>query len=195
MNSDQKKIQLIIAQKIQEMKTLKEQWKEASLHPADTDYEYLALLYPIITETGRELDKFMKLATNEYAGESHFPIYIRQLQKNECQRLEIHVELGIDTYVYFKGPLMVFDRMKQRYAVSAKLHYGELEGHFSEEGLIQLQKLGWKRDGKQAYRLRHFIRNEEDLNEFHRLIACTFMEPLSYVMQRAKEQHFVVIPQ
>lgn len=195
MNSDQKNIHLLIAQKLQELKTLKEEWKEASLYPGDTDYEYLALLYPIITDTGRELDKFMKLATNNYAGELHFPIYIRQLLNNECHSLEIHVELRRGSYVYFKGPLMVFERMKQRHAISARLlQHGELAGHFHEDNLSQLHKLSWKRHGRKDYRLKYFIRNEEDLKEFHSLIACTFMEPLSALTEWAKEQYFVVIP-
>ncbi|MCF6407170.1 hypothetical protein L3C95_30015 [Chitinophaga filiformis] len=195
MNSDQKNIHQLIAYKLQELNTLKEEWKGATRYSGDMDYEYLALLYPIIAETEREISKFMKLATNEYAGELHFPAYIRQLLSNECYRLEIHIDMGRHAYVDFKGPLMVFERMKQKYAVSVKLLQLEtLEAYIHEYYLKQLQKMGWKRNGKNVCRLKHVVRNDDDLNDFHRLIACTFMEPLAYLMQQAKEQHLIVIP-
>jgi hypothetical protein len=194
VSPDQKDIQLLIAHKIQELKTLKEEWKEASSIPEDTDYQYLSVLYPVIAETERELGKFMKLATNEYAGEQYFPVYIQQLLAGECRGLEVHVELRIDTYVYFKGPLMVFKKMKQKYALNASLLLNEeLLGHFHKGNFIELSKLGWKPAAKYAWKLKHFIRNQSDMREFHGLIARTFIEPLAYLMQRAKEQHFVVI--
>ncbi len=196
MCPDHNNIQLLIAHKEQELKTLKEEWKKASHHPADTDYEYLALLYPIIDGLEREISRFRELAANEYAGELYFEPHIRQLLKGECQRLEIHIESSPRSYRNFKGPVIVFDRMKQKYAIAARLLLSdELQyAYFNEGNFDQLSRLGWKREGKQAFRLKYFVRNEEDLILFHRLIACTFVEPLSYLIQATEHQHIVVIP-
>lgn len=195
MSPDHKNIKLLIDHKEQELKTLKEEWRKASWHPQDTDYEYLALLYPIIAELEHEIARFRELAGNEYSGELYFPEYIRQILNGECHRLEMHIEFGERTYQDFKGPLMIFEKPKQKYAITARLpQYDWFEGYLPGGTFEQFYSLGWKWEGKKYLRLKHIIRNERDLRQFHSLVARTFMEPLAYVMQRAPKQHFVVIP-
>jgi hypothetical protein len=90
---DHKNIQLLIAHKEQELKTLKEEWRDASCYPGDTDYEYLAVLYPIIAGLEREITRFRELAANEYEGELYFLPHVRQLLNGEFHRQEMHIDI------------------------------------------------------------------------------------------------------
>ena len=187
------KIDLLINEKRAELRILEAEIYEALKYPGDRDYEYAALLYPLIGGLLQEIVKLEALALrpDPPSGEG-FEARVWQLLTGPYRSLEIWI--SIPDYDCPQTTLLLeMRRLKARHTVSCTLRVVECMERYLhyDDAAASLQHIGWQmmRGGK-VFRRKAVLRNLGDLETFCQWMSVTMLEPFAGIWQYDEGQYY-----
>ena len=187
------KIDLLIKEKRAELSILEAEMYEALKFSADRDYEYAALLSPLIGGLRREIVQLEDLALlpDPPSGDG-FEARVWQLLTGPHRSLEIWI--SIREYDSSLTTLFLeMRKLKARHTLSCTLRIAECiqrRVHY-EYAAASLQHIGWQmmRGGK-VFRRKAVLSNAGDLGTFCQWMSVTMLEPFAGVWQYAEGQYY-----
>jgi hypothetical protein len=186
------KIDLLIEEKRGELRILETEMYEALRFPGDRDYEYAALLYPLIGGLRQEIVQLEALAlrSDPPSGEG-FEARVWQLLTGPYRSLEIWI--SIRDYDSSQTTLLFeMRKLKARHTVSCTLRVAEcIERRLHYDYAASLQHIGWQmmRGGK-VFRRKAVLRNYGDLETLCQWMSVTMLEPFAGIWQYGEGQYY-----
>jgi hypothetical protein len=185
------KLDILIQEKEAELKNLRQEWEETFRFAGDIDFEYAALLYPIIGQVARDIDRLKALQyVSETGTEGSFPSYIEQLLTAQWRSLEIQVHFS--EREYGTAPLMEIHKVKGRRALRCKLMISESIAGWLYDPDNEFRQIGWTPGrSKNVFYLYHPMRTEEDKTAFFYLMSRTLMDPFSQLWKACQQYYYL----
>jgi hypothetical protein len=186
-------IDLILKEKQAELELLKSEMKDALGVQGDVDFEYAALIYPLIGEIQREIRYFNYLeGIGNPVAVNSFVSYLQRLLAEEWSSL--HIAIDIRSYPEYTGSIVEIRKMKTRHRVECIFTLtAELSNFIYPEVGSELRRLGWKdykRNNAFIYKTR--LKNTEDLASFHVWLSGTLLGPLKSIWSHADKQYYLL---
>lgn len=187
------KIDLIIKEKRAELNLLQHEMDEALRFAGDRDYEYAALLYPLIGGLEREIEKFVALSQRpDPVSGNGFELHIKKLLSGPFQSLEIWFETQ-DYWIPQTTRLLMIRKLKKRHRVSCTIEFAKCfeQNLHIESAISMLQHIGWQRirSGK-AFGRKVELRTSTDIDTFCQLMSLTVLEIFRGVWEQGQGQYF-----
>lgn len=186
-------IDLIITEKKAELDLLQNEMHEALKYSGDRDYEYAALLYPLIAGLEREIKMLGTLAqrpdpTSGNGFESHF----RKLLAGSFRSLEIWVETQ-DYWISQTTRMVEIRKLKKRHTVSCTIEFAKCFEQYLpyEFAVSSLQHIGWQtiRNGK-AFRRKVELKTSKDIETFCQGMSLIVLEIFRGIWENGRTQYF-----
>ena len=188
------KTDLVIAQKEEELKFLREELEKALDPRSDTHYEFIPILYRALNMATWELEKIKELAAVQAsAAGSVFSSYVAKVLSGENASLTITAHVNTP-YSNEWLHIMDINKMRAKNTLLCSINLSErVEEYLPSNADQALIHIGWKRSKKKkSFRLKYSIRNEEDMQNFHMVISRTLLDAFDHLIKAAKE-HFYVL--
>jgi hypothetical protein len=186
------KIDLLIKELRAELGMLEAEMCEALRFPGDRDYEYAALLSPLIGGLQREITKLETLAIcpDPTSGEG-FEARVWQLLNGPYRSLEVWVSTQNCDWPQ-TNLLLEIRRLKARHTLSCTLRVVEcIQRFLYYDYAASLQHIGWQMmQGGKMFRRKAVLRNLDDLETFCQWISVTMLEPFAGIWQREEGQYY-----
>jgi hypothetical protein len=183
---------LLIREKRNELNLLQHEMQDALKFPGDRDYEYVALLYPLISGLEREIEKLEALAQRpDPSSDDGFEAHVRQFLSEPYQLMEIWVDIQ-DYYEPQSFCLLEIRKLKSKYTVSCTIRIEDnIERYLILDTTSSLfEKVGWHKVGRKMFRRKAVLKEATSLESFCQLMSVTMLDSFDGILEYGKRQYY-----
>lgn len=166
--------------------------KDALKYPEDKDYEYAALLYPLIGEVEREIKKLEALEQRpDPTSDDGFEAHVRQFLAGPYRLMEIWID--IEDYDGSRSIcLLEIRKLQPRFTVSCTIRIGDdIELYLTHDATSSLfEHIGWHKKGRGIFRHKAVLKEPANLERFCQLISVTLLDVFAGILKYGKKQYY-----